>query len=132
MASFRVEIEVDNDLFIVNRVFFTASRKRDARGQPASDISWRIYLAMDVLEQATFAEWMFSPGMKKDVKMKFYKTESAEGGESTLKEWNLKDVHCYGLVELFIADASFQTSNFFFSGKSVSNGNATIDHEPEE
>ncbi|GAB2556302.1 type VI secretion system tube protein TssD [Spirosoma areae] len=131
-ATLRAEMEVDNELYILNRIFFTASRKRNKKGQPASGTTWRIYVAMDVMEQATFAEWMFNPKMQKNVKLTFYANSNDGEGETTLKEWTLNGVFCFGLLELFIGDASFETTNFFFSGKSVSNGNATLEHDADE
>lgn len=126
MASFRAEIEIDNSLFILNRLFFTASRKRNRKGEPASGISWRLHLAMDVLEQATFAEWMFDSNMKKDVSIVFYATDEEGNGEKRLKEWKMQATYCFGLLELFVGDASFETTNFILKGKSVTNGNATL------
>ncbi|GAB3783012.1 hypothetical protein GCM10028818_40060 [Spirosoma horti] len=126
MASFRAEMEIDNALFILNRFFFTASRKRNRKGEPASGISWRLHIAMDVLEQATFAEWMFDSNMKKDASVIFYATDDEGNGEKRLKEWKMEAVYCFGLLELFVGDASFETTNFIFKGKSVANGNATL------
>ncbi len=131
MASFRAEMEVDNDLFIVNRFFFTASRKRNRKGEAASGLSWRLHVAMDVLEQATFAEWMFDSDMKKDVSIILYASDEEGNGETKLKEWKLGQVYCFGLLELFIGDASFETTNFIFKGKTVSNGNATLEVDTE-
>ncbi|GAB3318795.1 hypothetical protein GCM10027299_10740 [Larkinella ripae] len=130
-GTLRAEMEVDNDLFVLNRIFFTASRKRNIHGEPASGVSWRLYVAMDVLEQATFAEWMFDANMQKDVKITFYADDMQGGGQTKLKEWTLKGVYCYGMVELFIGDASFETTNFYFTGNTVSNGNATLQMEDE-
>ncbi|GAB4044073.1 type VI secretion system tube protein TssD [Spirosoma litoris] len=132
MASFRAELTVDNDLFVLNRIFFTASRKRNRKGEPASGISWRMHIAMDVLEQSTFAEWMFDSQMKKDVTVTFYASDDEGGGETKLKEWTLEATYCFGLLELFVGDASFETTNLILKGKSVSNGNATLTVDPSE
>ncbi|MGA0560240.1 type VI secretion system tube protein TssD [Larkinella sp. VNQ87] len=130
-ATLRAEMEVDNELFILNRFFFTASRKRDKKGKPASGTTWRVYVAMDVMEQGTFASWMFDPNMQKDVTITFFANQNDGQGETKVKTWKLNAVFCFGLLELFIADASFETTNFFFSGKSVSNQKATLEHEDE-
>lgn len=126
MASFRAEMEVDNDLFVLNRFFFTASRKRNKKGEPASGLYWRLHVAMDVLEQSLFAEWMINTNMQKDVSLVLYASDDEGGGETRLKEWKLAATHCFGMLELFIGDASFETTNLILEGKSVSNGNATL------
>ncbi|MBC7891988.1 MAG: hypothetical protein H7Y12_07255 [Sphingobacteriaceae bacterium] len=128
MASFHAQLEVDNNLYPVNRVFFTASRKRDDRGKPASGTTWRLIVSIDAVEQGPFAAWMFDPKMEKDVKLIYYSAEGEDEGKK-LKEWNFKGTYAFGLVEMFIGDASIQTSNFILTGKEVSNGNATLAHD---
>lgn len=131
MASFRAEMTVDNDLFVLNRIFFTASRKRTRKGEPASGINWRMHIAIDVLEQSTFAEWMFDSNMQKNVTVTFYATDDEGGGETKLKEWTLNDTNCFGLLELFVGDASFETTNLILKGQTLSNGNATLTLDPD-
>ena len=132
MASFRAELNVENTVFTLRRIFFTASRKRNAKGQPASGTDWLFYASIDTQEQPTFAEWMFDPTMEKDVTITFYKTDPDAEGETKLKDWSYKQVSCVGMLEMFIGDASQQTTNLFFTGKEVSNGTATLSHEWEE
>ena len=73
MASFRAELEMDGNSYKLNRIFFTATRKRDAQGRPASATNWRILLAIDAKEESVFTQWMVDPRMQKDITIKYYK-----------------------------------------------------------
>ncbi|MCY7352985.1 MAG: hypothetical protein LH606_20400 [Cytophagaceae bacterium] len=131
MASFHAQLEVDNNLYPVNRVFFTASRKRSDKGKPASGTTWRVIICIDAVEQGPFAAWMFDPKMQKDVRLVYYNAEGEDEGK-ILKEWNFRGTLAFGMVELFIGDASFQTTNFVLAGKEVSNGNATLTYDTDQ
>lgn len=130
-TSFHAEMTVDSTVFPLRRLFFTASRKRNGKGQPASGTDWLFYVSIDVQEQTTFAQWMFDSSMQKDVTVTFYASDPDAEGETKLKEWTYTGVFCVGMLELFIGDAEQQTTNLFFTGKEVSNGNAKLEHEWE-
>ncbi len=131
MPSFHAQLDVDGTLYPVNRLFFTASRKRDDRGKPASGTIWRLIVSIDAVAQGPFAAWMFDAKMAKDIRLVYYNATGQDESE-TLKEWSFKEVLAYGMVEVFIGDASFQTTNLVIAGKEVSNGNATLTLEPTE
>ncbi|GAB4024279.1 type VI secretion system tube protein TssD [Spirosoma gilvum] len=129
MASYRTSLTVDNTELPLRRIFFTASRSRDSKGKPSSGVNWLLFASIDVQEQFTFSEWMFDESMQKDVVVTFYKTDDEGEGETKLKEWSYNGTFCVGMLEMFAGDASYQTTNLFFTGKEVSNGNATMEHE---
>ena len=122
MASFRAELEVDGKTFPLKRIFFTATRKRDANGRPASSTNWRMMLAIDTVEENAFTQWMVDPKMQKDVTVKYYKIDE----ESVLKQWELKSAYCFGMKESFVGDASYMLTDLLVAGQEVSNGNATL------
>lgn len=127
MASFRTDMEIDGiaDPIPVNRLFFTATRKRDQRGRPASSTNWIIHVTIDALEDSTITQWMVDPHMQKAVTIKFYKIDEEE---SVLKQWKLEKAYCYAMGENFVADASFMTTELIIAGQEISNGNATLQY----
>lgn len=129
MASYHAELAVDGTVLPLRRIFFTASRSRDSKGKPSSGVNWLFFASIDVQEQFTFTEWMFDDTMQKDVTVTFYKSDEEGEGETKLKEWTYNGTFCVGMLEMFAGDASYQTTNLFFTGKEVTNGNATMEHE---
>ncbi|MBN8825513.1 MULTISPECIES: type VI secretion system tube protein TssD [Spirosoma] len=127
MASFNAKLEIDgvSDPIELRKVFVTCHRKRDAKGRPSSASRWAIAVAIDTDEDGTFTEWMVNPTMQKTVTVKYYKIDE-EG--SVLKQWTLKDAHCYSMIEGFVADSSILMTTLVISGAEISNGNATLTH----
>ena len=122
MASFKAELEVDGETYKLKRVFFTATRKRDNNGRPASATNWQIMVALDAIEEGTFTEWMVDPKMQKDATVKFYNIDE----DSVLKQWDMKGAYCYAMKEWFVSDASVMVTNLIIAGQEISNGNATL------
>ncbi|MBD2701064.1 hypothetical protein IC229_10495 [Spirosoma sp. BT702] len=126
MASYRAELEIDGgDPLPIKRLFFTATRKRDANGRPASSTSWRVLVALDTAEDNTFTQWMIDPKSQKDVTVKYRNIED----DSVLKQWELKKAYCYGMKESFVGDAMFMVTDLLVAGQEVTNGNATLKYE---
>ncbi|WP_080055687.1 type VI secretion system tube protein TssD [Spirosoma aerolatum] len=127
MASFNAKLEIDgvSDPIELRKVYVTCHRKRDTKGRPSSAARWVIAVAIDTDEDGTFTEWMVSPTMAKNVTIKYYKIDE-EG--SVLKQWTMKDAHCYGMTEGFVADSSILMTTLVISGDEISNGNASLPH----
>jgi len=113
--SFTAKLTVEGKTYVVRRYYTVVYRDIDQKGRPKSDPSWKLYLVIDGVNDATLTNWMLDPKKLVDGKVSLYKI----GDGSKLKDIEFKKSSCTLLNDHFNIQQPFITSYLAISGKDL-------------
>ncbi len=120
--AFKVELTIDNQVFLVRDFYLSLLRETNPKGQPSSNPNWILDITINAVNDTTITQWMIDPSKQADGSLAIYKTD----GEGKLKSIEFKNSSCFAMIDRFIPEFSETSCYIRVSGAEIHVGNAKL------